>query len=217
MVRRIKDKGIIRKLIKICKMKKCAEQRLDEGIQKLNHAFMEEWAKNGKTWEHFTEIMIIDDEFREWKIIKNKKMNFRLKKLFLGCFFLMPMILSVYLFYYGIVTHKRVFSLEERSLWIIGIVILLLLAYGITKILDVKKYQETWARHRSVQYKIMVEKLMYLEELSPYKDPAKRNQIFVERIIKIWSGNTMKFESNMENKEKELVDFKDVIVAWLGK
>lgn len=66
--------------------------------------------------------------------------------------------------------------------------------------INVKKYQETWVRHYRHRYKMDRELFLFTQAMKPYHCKNNRKQIFIENILKIWDGNSVKFEENMKKE-----------------
>lgn len=89
-----------------------------------------------------------------------------------------------------------------------AVLIALTLGCGIiVKILDIKKYQETWVRHTGTVYKFDKEMLMYILEMEPY-DSIYREDEFINRVIAIWVDNLNKFQGNMKQENNMMDIFK---------
>lgn len=95
---------------------------------------------------------------------------------------------------------------------IIGVEAILLTSFLVAFIskstwLNVKKYQETWARHRLTQNRLLHEMLRFLDETEPYneEDLNNRKQTFVKRTLTIIDENVQLFSKNMTEKEVPLL------------
>lgn len=80
-----------------------------------------------------------------------------------------------------------------------------------SKWIDIKKYQETWARHSLHRQQMENEMLLFCYSLPPYDDPD-REKIFMKHIFAMWTANHIKFINNIETKEKGLMDMVDRII-----
>lgn len=104
---------------------------------------------------------------------------------------------------------------DALCLLVLFIVLAIWLGAVISKWIDIKKYQETWARHSTHKQLLDTEMLMYCYGLEPY-DQVDKNRVFICRIMEIWTQNQNKFKDNMENKEKELMDLADHLKSILS-
>lgn len=98
--------------------------------------------------------------------------------------------------------------------WIgICVIIAIWLSAVTAKWIDIKKYQETWARHAQHQRKIEKEMFLYYYELGKYNQSVTpdREKLFMEHILEIEEKNISKFVDNIENKELKLTDMFDSI------
>lgn len=82
--------------------------------------------------------------------------------------------------------------------------ILFVLPYG--KWIDVKKYQETWARHRTQQEKIELEMLKYISGSTPYDNLPHKNQAFVNAILKTEKVSIHTFQQLLQQQEKGMLN-----------
>ena len=85
------------------------------------------------------------------------------------------------------------FIIEENSLIVTGtgvvfLIVTLLSAVLIVKWIDVKKYQETWARHSLHKYLLEQEMLRFILNIENYNRVDKK-RIFVVAVQKIWEEN----------------------------
>ena len=87
------------------------------------------------------------------------------------------------------------------------LLIMFFVALIISKILDIKKYQETWSRHRRFQYLRQQEMLRFIMDIGDYDGSnGKDIEKFIENMMRIEEQNINKFCENMENKEKGMID-----------
>lgn len=198
-----------------CKMRK-ENQKVD--TQRKN--VFEKWEEIWKEERQVLHIAENEDVFG--KLLKesyaytvekakyNRMMNFVSKSVFLG--------ISA-LGFLGMMVLWNKYIAGERSLSTLlagGLAILFVICIGsiISKWIDIRRYQETWARYSLHRHKIEREMLKYIEELEPYKKyclpgSKPRTEVFIENIIKVWDENQNSFVDNMVNKEKELMDMFD--------
>lgn len=135
---------------------------------------------------------------------ENKKKNFLWKKIFLGTVVAVIIIFLVFVFYNYFYLQKT----EDFDWMIFGIAVLAILflfAGIIAKWMDVKKYQETWARHSMHKFYLKQEMMKFIYQLPPYHG-TRRKEIFIRHTLKIWKNNQLEFYRNMTNKEKDLKD-----------
>lgn len=87
--------------------------------------------------------------------------------------------------------------------------------YASVKAIEIKKYQETWARHQNSFFLMQAEMVKYCNRLSPYDKPYKDdiNKLFMERIMAVLEINNSKFVANMEDKEMQLSDLPAKIIV----
>lgn len=71
---------------------------------------------------------------------------------------------------------------------------------------NIRKYQETWVRHNRHKHKLDKEMFLFVERLEPYQCDTNRKQIFINNILKIWDGNSVKFEKNMKKEQSSPLD-----------
>lgn len=93
-----------------------------------------------------------------------------------------------------------------------GILLLLIIGFSriLTKWIDVKKYQETWARHSTHQFLLEKEMLQYIFDLEPY-DSDEKDKTFMTRFLAIEAMNQEKFAQNMETGESKIEDYWDFV------
>lgn len=84
----------------------------------------------------------------------------------------------------------------------------------VSKWIDIKKYQETWARHSRHHHEMEREMLLFCYGLPPYERLKTAKETFINNMLRIWSDNQERFNVNMEMKEKKLTeDFMEHITA----
>lgn len=133
------------------------------------------------------------------KMNKNKKGNDTYKKCFLGVLAVGFVLYMCYMVF--------CFIRKESSFVDLGFILtaFIWLETIISKWMDIKKYQETWARHSWHLYMMKREMLCFVNQVKPYGTMEDRT-VFVERILDIWDKNQEKFVHNLEEKEKGLMD-----------
>ncbi len=159
----------------------------------------------------FYELFIENYYYASLKKEKNKKNNFRWKYVFLFVF--LGSFLFCCSFFYHAYTKDEVKVLQ--SLISSGILFLLMMmACGvISKLLDIRKYQETWVRHSSLIHMLDQEMLLYIYGMEPYNQIDKEEK-FMLKILDIWGKNQKKFKQNMEQKENEVMDIFKKLKEW---
>lgn len=84
----------------------------------------------------------------------------------------------------------------------------------VSKWIDIKKYQETWARHSRHHHEMEREMLLFCYGMPPYERLKNAKEAFINNMLRIWSDNQERFNVNMETKEKKLTeDFMEHITA----
>lgn len=163
-----------------------------------------EWMKKADTNEReFGNLLerIYKDICKKYQ--KNKRNNFISKFIYIGVIIIIFICLILYFLW-------SIWENEETINGVIGngiLFIIFIIALNIiSKWIDIKKYQETWSRHRKHLYLLQQEMLYFLYQLGDY-DPEKayydsdRRKYFMKRIFEIENINIEKFLDNMENKE----------------
>lgn len=159
------------------------------------------------------------------KTDKNKKMNTMCKERFIYLLFWSIIIHAVLLIPIYIVLLVKGFSTSNLPMFVALIMerfstshvwmtetfvvaALVLVALIFAKNLDIQKYQETWARHTRFQYHREQEMLRFLLEAEPYNQPEANQRVdtFVKAIQAIEEKNIEKFCTNMEEKEKGMME-----------
>lgn len=95
-----------------------------------------------------------------------------------------------------------------------------LLASCIKKWIDVKKYQETWARHRAAAESMELEVIRYLYDLEPYQKymcKERKLRCLQERMVALSQKNIDEFAQNISEKEITLTDFLEKISINMKK
>lgn len=158
-------------------------------------------------YEEFAEDM---NQLLAWlrsKIKKNRKMNFRWKRIYIVSFAALG-ILYLFFFLSGGSEGEGVLSGIGDN-WAIFLTFPVL-SLAVAKWLDVKKYQETWARHYMQKALLEDEMYKYIYAIEPY-DTEDAEDIFVRQFLKIKQANDLKFIENLEEKEKSMTDMFDQI------
>lgn len=154
-----------------------------------NYKFFQEAAKHNSS-KNFSE---------KGKIVKRVKIS----ALLMG-------LLSLYIF----VCKKDIDFTSFLPLLAIICILLAAYLYASVKSIEVRKYQETWARHQNAFFLMQSEMVKYCNHLSPYDKPGNDiNELFMERIMAVLEINNSKFVANMENKEMQLSDLPGKIIV----
>lgn len=200
--------------------KKIKEGELEEKIEKTyrqalskENDWLPRWKKK---WEQTAEIEIKDfgdmvvSVYQDTDNLhkKNRSKNFIFKFLYIAV-----MILTLGGFVVSFIFNIRdgevlSYELAENSILLITIILALNI---ISKWLDIKKYQETWARHYNHLYRLRKEMMRYLYCLDEYKVTKENtqkmvNHTFAKKFFEIEDENAKKFVENMENKETKITE-----------
>lgn len=152
------------------------------------------------------------------KIKKNKKWNYLLK---IGFILVLCVVLIVQIVLFNKFWHELPTVKDSTSLFVqmegALLIILALSSLIISKILDVKKYQETWARHQRYQFLREQEMLRFVLHEENYSANRGEGNLkrFVKNIWQIEKMNINKFCDNMENKEKGMIDEMTGIIKFV--
>lgn len=174
-------------------------------------AWYDMWEKTANSREmNFTRFFrsIYFETYRKMELNKHK--NFFYKFLYIGMLIL-ALVIYIVLFVFNLSqSGETIYSLIENGFILAFFVLTMVI---IVKWLDIKKYQETWARHQQHICLLQKEMLYYIYGIGAYaKDSVDDNKVFMESILEIENKNIMKFVDNMENKEAKLGEnFKDII------
>lgn len=197
----------------------CEKNEIDAEIEKTENAILEEWKKQ---WESYTDCDKSDKGrlFLQWFIAaykktelesdRNKKYNFLFKIAYLLIVFC---IIIFWFIYIGKFILKSISSSQ-----IIGCVLvllsMLLLVTVISKLINIKKFQETWVRFSGLKTNMLQEMTKFIYSMSPYNTENKRYD-FVLQILKIVEENSKKFSDNMKNEEP-LLSLKEIVSMIIG-
>lgn len=192
-------------MLKKRKETKAIGVRLEESKRKILKTWEDEWnnlppLENKECDEIFLAFFKDNYDYIQYKKKANKFKNFLWKDLFLLILAVGTIIFLKEAFHF--------FIIEENSLIVTGtgvvfLIVTLLSAFLIVKWIDVKKYQETWARHSLHKYLLEQEMLRFILNIENYNRVDKK-RIFVVAVQKIWEENQKKFTDNMTEKEKDL-------------
>ncbi len=193
--------------------RKKAKGKITEQKEQLLEEWKEEWKKpsGGKDLNTFFELFVPVYEFVFWAKEDNKSENFRWKKCFLY------LLIFCWVVYVSLFVYHLFWKDDTKFLSLAGIsfsiVLLIFLSSIISKWLDIKKYQETWARHSGHLNMMELEMMRFISNIAPYNGQDKKLK-FAENILKIWGLNQDKFVHNMEEKEKGMLDIFEIIKGW---
>lgn len=85
------------------------------------------------------------------------------------------------------------------------LLLFMMVSLVITKFVDIKKYQETYARHMRYQNLRKIEMIRFILNIGDYdNDKDEQLKLFMDRILKIEQDNIEKFCINMEQNETNL-------------
>lgn len=179
--------------------------RLEKSKRKILKTWEDEWnnlppLENKECDEIFFTFFKDNYDYIQYKKNANKFKNFLWKNLFLLILAVGTIIFLKEAFHF--------FIIEENSLIVTGtgvvfLIVTFLSAFLIVKWIDIKKYQETWARHSLHKYLLEQERLRFVLNIENYNRVDKK-RIFVIAVQKIWEENQKKFTDNMTEKEKDL-------------
>lgn len=192
--------------------RECARAKQNEEKAKILDMWINQWnmEQENRDLNFFLDLFVSVYEYTKYSMVDNKKKNEKYKKIYLLTLLgiLVCMVFQGYRLFQSNITFP---ILIENGLYM---VILLFLSGIVSKWIDIKKYQETWARHSLHIHKMDMEMLLFISKMAPYDD-SQNKVLFAERILKIWDMNEDKFVHNMENKEKELlsIGLGDIILA----
>lgn len=183
----------------------------DQNLKKLYDDDKQLYKKWYELWKATAQGQ--DMEFADWfeKIYKevgvkyryNERKNFAFKLLYVIILLLFVCGVAIFCIWNISLETKNLYTMVENSILFILLSILL---HSVAKWIDIKKYQETWARHSKHLYLLRGEMFSYIYRLNVY-DPANLsnsdeiNVRFIERVFLIEQGNINKFVDNIENKE----------------
>ena len=194
-------------------------------IASLNESILDRWialwganATNKSYKESFQEVVEANYKFFQEAAKYNSSKNFaekgkivrrvKISALVIG-------LLSLCIFVMCMVVFKK--DIDFTSfLPLLAIICILLAAYfyASVKSIEVRKYQETWARHQNAFFLMQSEMVKYCNHLSPYDKPGDDiDKLFMEHIMAVLEINNSKFVANMENKEMQLSDLPGKIIV----
>ena len=193
-------------------------------IATLNKSILSRWivlwganATNKSYKESFQEVVEANYKFFQEAAKHNSSKNFAEKEKIVRRVKISALViglLSLCIFVICMVVSKK--DIDFTSfLPLLAIICILLAAYfyASVKSIEVRKYQETWARHQNAFFLMQSEMVKYCNHLSPYDKPGNDiNELFMERIMAVLEINNSKFVANMENKEMQLSDLPAKIV-----
>ena len=185
------------------------------------------WSKWAKIWKKETATYGMPDScklffdifeksynYSEEKLLINKKWNFGIKIAYIIFLFLL-LVAQIIMFFKWIWPSLPNISLD--CVCAIEIPLLLFIILGtmvVVKILDIKKYQETYARHKRFQNLREMEMLRFIMEKEKKNENHKNDDyflLFMKQIMEIERSNVEKYCDNLEQKEKNLMDGLDIL------
>ena len=154
----------------------------------------------------FTNAYIEADE----KCGSNRTKNIRMKIIYLliAPLFLLALII-LYILYRRKIESARFIIIDVALVFIAFVIIM----YIVSKWMDIKKYQETWARHYFHHHLLNHEIIQYVYELGDYsnKNDFDSKYIFINKFLAIENLNMEKFVANLENKEIRIGDWPELL------
>lgn len=192
------------------------DDKYNRGILTIND-WSEKWSKSC-SYQYFADNFKKSYRFAYMKSEKNRYLNFKYKNQFMKWImfilithisFAMLVVTNYYSWYIclimGLVDD---IPLDFSIVATIEVVLLVISAIGsiaIVKRQDIRKYQETWARHKRTLMLVDIEMLKYIDEISPYYNCYTPKALFMEKVTSLQEANIEKFAENLETKEKDLI------------
>ena len=140
----------------------------------------------------------------EQRAKKNKILNFFFKIVFIA-------LLTIYSGALCLVGSRLIQSKTALNSVLFPVILMALGGIGVIlavlKVLDVFRFQETWARHRWMKELLDLEMIRFVEKIPPYSVTIKENvrkMLFRKRVLEIQQNDIEKFASNLESKEQRL-------------
>ncbi len=160
----------------------------------------EKWCQNDENYRWFLELFIETYKQVENKCKKNKAKNFAFKFIYIVILLVFFIGLVFYCLWNMSHSENGISSAIENSVFFIIVVFALSI---ISKWLDIKQYQGTWARHYHHKYLLEKEMMLYINGFAPYNmdNELKRKERFIKNFLKIEDINEEKFIYNIEQKE----------------
>ncbi|NBH14542.1 hypothetical protein D3Z36_10235 [Lachnospiraceae bacterium] len=185
--------------------RKVKKNRLKEQKRNLYSAWKDKWSAETEEdkLEQFFFMFQPAYEYTLQAKEDNKTKNFCFKYLFIIFLVVFGVIYAAYFLYTLFCGNgAKALVLVESGF---AFILLVLFSSILSKWLDVKKYQETWARHSWQLHMMEIEMMRFVSDMVPYNAENKRME-FAKNILEIWGKNQEKFVHNMEEKEKGLMD-----------
>ncbi len=190
--------------------KKLKEKRkeIEKDLKEKQNEILEQWKKVWKSendqshrLEIFYDLFVSNYEYVCSSKEFNKLKNEQWKKIFIVVV-VIGIWCIVWIIRNACIQGGGISVLLENSIFLIPLVI----SGGVvSKWIDIKKYQETRARHSEHLHLLLTEMLKFISIMEPY-DCSDRKIVFVKNILYVWDNNQKKFVQNMEEKEKGLMD-----------
>ena len=185
-----------------------AKRKFNEKYDSIYEKFKTKWesTNNGKPENDiFYNLYNATYELYQVKVRKNRLANFIYKYIFLIILSAIPLFLAL--------STKYLLNLIDSGISIeIGDVLLAATAstmipssaaFVVIRYVDVRKFQETWARQSYNQNKMFILMLDFLEKSD--KNKKKKKKTFKADVLTYWKGTGIqKFVDNLENKENNI-------------
>lgn len=140
---------------------------------------------------------------------RNKDKNFLVKWYFVWLLFGL-LIIQIRLFFWFLeqMTDAQLSGGDILAFEASFLILLLLASITFSKVLDIKKYQETWARHTRYHVFREQEMMQFIMKTGDYYglDQNAIRRKFIHNIMKIERDNIEKFCTNMEEKEIRMTE-----------
>ena len=161
----------------------------------------------GKKYKYYMEQCINYYKSNKERAEKNKAKNILFKRIYTFVIALIPIsIIAITVVYY---IQKKTISFATTGMeYLICIIIPMFIAFSLAKWLDIKRYQETWARRRTLQVQLDNEAARYYYRIGDYKEDDKvfNANLFLQRSLALLDENVLRFNKNMSEHEKSLTD-----------
>ena len=167
-----------------------------------------------KDGDVFAEWLETAYQFARYKAQNNRGYNFGGKFIYIAVT-IVSVLIYIAMISWDMLRYSH--DLEEITVTMISAAVsffpVILLLAAITRLLRVRKYQETWSRYTRYYTLLLQEMTKYIYGIPPYQNWDKQKN-FMESILSITDNNVKKFNENMEKKEEKLMslnDFADII------
>lgn len=179
------------------------KEERDIGKEKIDVLWEKQWKKGTETENWFLEFFKGVYRETKQKCKKNRAKNFAFKFVYIIILLISFMGFLLYCLWNIKYSDNNIFSIIENGVFFVILVFALSI---VSKWLDIKQYQETWARHYHHKYLLEKEMMLYVNKFDSYAgiDEEKKRQEFIKNIIKIEDINEKKFVTNIEQNEEPL-------------